>query len=211
VRWFAIILALLFAGPITALNVTDGDTFSDQGVTYRLEGIDAPELAQVCGTAQTRQWKCGEQAKEYLARLMRAGEVRCSRHGTDAYGRVIATCSAGGVDLGAQMVASGHAWAFTKYSTRYVDEEKQALFAKLGIWSAPSVPAWEYRERAWTASAQRAPANCPIKGNISKNGRIYHTPWSRWYAKTRINTSKGERWFCSEAEALAAGWRSARW
>jgi hypothetical protein len=52
--------------------------------------------------------------------------------------------------------------------------------------------------------------NCPIKGNINSKGeRIYHTPWgSRNYDRTKINTAKGERWFCNEAEAVAAGWRA---
>jgi hypothetical protein len=48
---------------------------------------------------------------------------------------------------------------------------------------------------------------CTIKGNISANGRIYHTPASPNYTATRIDPSRGERWFCSEAEARAAGWR----
>lgn len=49
---------------------------------------------------------------------------------------------------------------------------------------------------------------CRIKGNISRSGeRIYHVPGGRWYERTRINPSKGERWFCSEEEARAAGWR----
>lgn len=64
------------------------------------------------------------------------------------------------------------------------------------------------------ASASRgvAPATggCSIKGNISRNGRIYHLPGSPSYARTAIDGSKGERWFCSEAEAVAAGWRPAR-
>lgn len=51
---------------------------------------------------------------------------------------------------------------------------------------------------------------CLIKGNVSKNGRIYHTPGSRWYDETVIDTSKGERWFCSEREAIDAGWRVPR-
>jgi endonuclease YncB( thermonuclease family) len=48
---------------------------------------------------------------------------------------------------------------------------------------------------------------CLIKGNISSAGRIYHLPGSDSYDKTRIDESAGERWFCTEAEALAAGWR----
>ena len=51
---------------------------------------------------------------------------------------------------------------------------------------------------------------CDIKGNISGNGRIYHLPGGAHYARTRIDESKGERWFCSESEARAAGWRPAR-
>jgi len=54
------------------------------------------------------------------------------------------------------------------------------------------------------------PGNYPIKGNINAKGeKIYHAPWSKHYAATKIDTSKGERWFCSEAEAKAAGWRAA--
>ena len=55
-------------------------------------------------------------------------------------------------------------------------------------------------------------ASCNIKGNISFNTgeRIYHVPGQKYYAETIISPSKGERWFCSEKEALAAGWRKAR-
>jgi endonuclease YncB( thermonuclease family) len=53
-------------------------------------------------------------------------------------------------------------------------------------------------------------SNCRIKGNISESGRIYHVPGSEWYERTQINPAKGERWFCSEAEAKAAGWRAPR-
>ena len=52
--------------------------------------------------------------------------------------------------------------------------------------------------------------NCLIKGNISPGGRIYHLPGSDSYDKTRIDEARGERWFCTEAEALEAGWRPAR-
>ena len=49
--------------------------------------------------------------------------------------------------------------------------------------------------------------NCLIKGNIGASGRIYHVPGSDSYDKTRIDEASGERWFCTEAEARAAGWR----
>jgi hypothetical protein len=63
----------------------------------------------------------------------------------------------------------------------------------------------------WERAAETPPAGCPIKGNIGAEGeRIYHTPWSPWYARTKIDEDKGERWFCDEAEAIEAGWRPAR-
>ena len=48
-----------------------------------------------------------------------------------------------------------------------------------------------------------------IKGNITRTGQVYHMPWSPWYGKTRVDARRGERWFCSEDEAIAAGWRPA--
>jgi len=51
---------------------------------------------------------------------------------------------------------------------------------------------------------------CRIKGNISQSGRIYHVPGSPSYDQTKIDESKGERWFCTEEEARAAGWRAPR-
>lgn len=61
-----------------------------------------------------------------------------------------------------------------------------------------------------TPPAMQPSGRCLIKGNISQNGRIYHVPGSPSYDSTKIDESKGERWFCSEAEARAAGWRPPR-
>jgi hypothetical protein len=53
---------------------------------------------------------------------------------------------------------------------------------------------------------------CDIKGNISGHTgeRIYHVPGQRYYGDTVVNPLFGERWFCSEAEARAAGWRRSK-
>jgi len=52
---------------------------------------------------------------------------------------------------------------------------------------------------------------CNIKGNVSTQGeRIYHVPGQKYYDDTRISASHGERWFCSEEEARAAGWRRSK-
>ena len=116
-----------------------------------------------------------------------------------------------GRDIGATMVSEGMAYAFVKYSADYVAEEKQAQSMKTGLWRGDFQKPWEYRAEKWEVAEQEAPDGCPIKGNISENGRIYHAPWSPWYKKTKIDEAKEERWFCSEAEAVSAGWRAPKW
>ena len=64
--------------------------------------------------------------------------------------------------------------------------------------------------RACCASPFAQPG-CVIKGNVSSSGeRIYHVPGQRYYDTTLINELQGERWFCTEPEAIAAGWRKAK-
>jgi hypothetical protein len=88
--------------------------------------------------------------------------------------------------------------------------EEAAKAAGRGLWQTTFEGPWVYRSQRWEAAAQEAPEGCPIKGNINREGeRIYHTPWgSQWYERTKITEMSGERWFCDEAEALAAGWRA---
>ena len=188
------------------VRIVDGDTFDLDGVRIRIDGIDAPEFGQRCGA-----WSCGKAALEQLSALVGDGGLICDSHGEDGYGRTIATCYVGSTDIGAEMVRTGYAWAFVKYSDKYMAQEAQARSDHLGIWQYNSVPAWEYRAAKWTAAEQVAPQGCPIKGNISESGKIYHAPWSPWYEKTRVDEAKGERWFCGEANAVASGWRAPRW
>lgn len=61
-----------------------------------------------------------------------------------------------------------------------------------------------------TSTATTKKEGCVIKGNISSGGKIYHVPGCNSYEKTGIDESAGERWFCSEDEAVAAGWRKAK-
>ena len=205
-----ILILLLFAAPVYAqVRVVDGDTLDIGETRYRLEGIDAPEAGQTCQTPKGT-WKCGKEATEALIALVSQANVICAPVTVDDFGRTIATCSADGRDLGAEMTQRGLAWAFRKYSDSYNAEETKAKIEGLGIWSAPNAPAWEYRAAKWEVAEQKTPEGCPIKGNISSSGKIYHTPWSRDYGRTRISLSKGERWFCSEAEAIRAGWRPPR-
>ncbi|MEM7478213.1 MAG: thermonuclease family protein [Planctomycetota bacterium] len=191
-------------------EVIDGDTIEIGETTIRLHGIDAPEYGQKCNTSGSRAWQCGKAAKEELI-VLTNGNVRCEGDELDDYGRLIAVCWIGDAEINRAMVESGHAWAFVKYSKDYIDAEAIARSSKAGVWQAETQTPWEFRAERWQVAEQEAPEGCPIKGNISRSGRIYHPPWSPWYSRTKIDTSKGERWFCDEAEALDAGWRPPRW
>lgn len=192
-------------------RVIDGDTLAFGPRHVRLMGIDAPELAQRCGTGVG--WACGQWARGQMVRLTGRRQVVCEGAEYDRYRRLIARCRVGQTDLGAAMVTAGAAMAYLRYSQAYLVQDRAAHAAGRGIWSGPmqSPAAFRAAERQGKARSDSAPpVGCAIKGNISARGRIYHLPGQPGYAATRISPSRGERWFCSEAEARAAGWRAAR-
>lgn len=216
----ALALPLMFwngldARPLPAISpavsgsakVIDGDTIDIGGTRVRLEGIDAPEAAQTCGQRWIGTWPCGQAASTELARLVNGTQVDCDSRGIDKYGRMLGVCFADGRDINAEMVRRGLAWAFVKYSTTYERVEADARTRKVGIWQGEAQPPWEYRHARWSTAEPAAPQGCAIKGNLTANGRIYHMPWSPWYDQIRMDPDKGKRWFCTEAEAVAAGWR----
>jgi endonuclease YncB( thermonuclease family) len=201
-------------------SIIDGDTIEIHGQRIRLFGIDAPEHDQLCEAAGT-QYRCGQQAALALADRIGKQTVDCVPRDVDQYGRVVAVCSAGGEDLNAWMVRQGWALAYRHYSTIYVADEDTAHLAGAGIWRGTFDAPWDWRRGQRQGAAQvqsQAPVasganagECVIKGNISSKGeRIYHLPGGEYYDATVIDTAKGERWFCTEAEAVAAGWRRSK-
>jgi len=70
---------------------------------------------------------------------------------------------------------------------------------------------WSANKGQGVTKSQNSPNDsCAIKGNINASGeKIYHLPGCGSYSKTQIDESNGEKWFCNEAEARAAGWRKA--
>lgn len=209
-----LLAAFLLIRPASALELSgmpeifDGDTLRIAGQKIRLHGIDAFENGQDCQRG-ARHYNCGAAAENALSALAKDG-LTCRGDSVDGYDRLIAVCRARGRDINAAMVRAGHALAFRRYSEDYVAQEDDARAARAGAWAGSFITPWEFRAAKWDAASQSAPdPACPIKGNINRKGvRIYHTPWSRSYERTRINVSKGERWFCNEAEAEAAGWRA---
>lgn len=191
-------------------SVVDGDTIEIHGTRIRLHGIDAPESGQSC-VKQSKRWRCGQQAAITLADKIGNRAVTCEEKDRDRYKRVVAVCRTGDEDLNGWMVAEGWALAYRRYSRDYIPQENTASKSKVGMWQGEFIAPWDWRRgKRLAVKPTQKPAACLIKGNISRNGRIYHVPGGQYYDRTRINKSKGERWFCSEAEARAAGWRRSK-
>jgi hypothetical protein len=190
---------------------------------------DAPESRQLC-RLDGKPWQCGKDATNALADKIARRLVTCEDLGRDRYKRMVARCTVTGEDLEEWMVVNGWAVAYRRFSLDYVEEEAEAQSARRGIWAGEFVKPWEWRrgkrleisaskecdvcarrhKRLLNERLLKRSEKCAIKGNINRKGeRIYHMPGQEAYGLTRINPGKGERWFCSEAQVTAAGWRKA--
>ena len=138
---FSLSASVVAAG---SAEIVDGDTLRIGGVAYRLHGIDAPEKAQTCRRGGV-DWLCGQEASAYLRSLVRDREVTCEPRDKDRYGRIVAACYAGGVDLGREMVIAGLAWSYRRYSLDYAADEDAARAAAVGVWSADAIAPWNWR------------------------------------------------------------------
>lgn len=223
---FASLIALSVPSVATAqviegpAEVIDGDSLRVAGTELRLFGVDAPEFSQSCFNNGS-EVACGAMAKDILAGLIGNAVLTCQPRDTDTYGRIVATCRTSGVDIGEALVEAGWATAFRRYGNDYVAAEMQARAARAGIWQ------WEFQmPEDYRASQQAEPqprmaqasprpagrarryegnGQCLIKGNHSRRGDwIYHLPGMPYYDATRA-----EAYFCTEAEAQAAGYRRA--
>ena len=199
-------------------SVIDGDTIEIHGTRIRFYGIDAPETDQLCYlNGETNH--CGQRAAIALADKIGNHVVSCAPKDRDKYGRTVAVCHVQDIDLNAWMVRNGWALAYRQYSIAYVPEEKQAKQEKAGIWQGNFTPPWEWRHVAehsqyttTLSQPDKSAGPCLIKGNINRRGEhIYHVPGDKYYDRTIITPSRGERWFCTEADAQAAGWRRSKW
>lgn len=125
---------------VGSAGVVDGDGLRIGGERIRLHGVDAFERGQMCGDQP-----CGQLSAEHLDRLTRGTEVRCTPLDVDRYGRVVARCTARGVDIGAAQVEAGLALAYRRYSLDYVPQEAAARRARRGAWATDFTPPDEWR------------------------------------------------------------------
>lgn len=196
-------------GRATAVS---GDTLRVGSSLVKLTSIEAPDRAQRCPGPASKRWKCGEAAQEALSKAVRGRQVRCEGAGSpDANGRVEATCKVDGADIAGQLVRDGAVFSASSLIGGYSSQERDARARKVGLWRVDAVerPS-EWKSKLWETAKKAAPDGCPIKGQVSSGKKTYLAPWTPDYESARVRTSRGERWFCSESEAIAAGWREAQ-
>lgn len=129
-----------------SVHVVDGDTIDLDEQRFRLAGFDAPERHQKCHDANGMEWNCGQAATDALEMLSQIrGDVSCSSSGTDSFGRIVASCSINGVDVGAHLVEMGLAVNDPRYSPDYSAEETQARDQKTGVHSGRYLAPWDWR------------------------------------------------------------------
>ena len=136
----------LFSNNLYASHVTviDGDTIRLGDVKIRFSGIDAPEINQTC-VASEGKVACGKISKDILIAKVTNNKISCTDEGKDVYGRVLGECFVNGESLSSYLVREGFAFAYRKYSNKYIQDEEYAKFNNLGMWSMEFEYPWDYR------------------------------------------------------------------
>jgi len=235
----ALLLASVFASPARAATATvrDGGTLQLGNVTYRLDGIDAPAFDQICIDEHADSWACGIEARDQLAKLVGGKQVRCDDLGADPgfKKRRLGVCKVEGetTSLSQLLVRQGFALNVDISATgRFGIDEARAKEDRQGLWKGCFAAPREFRvgkkDGALLGGSCRAdrdrqirevifpddlvmPPSCSIKGKFAVRARvtgnlgIYHLQTCRSYP----GLGNPDRWFCSEDDAQAAGFRRA--
>jgi micrococcal nuclease len=205
---------------VKVTRIIDGDTIEiEGGKKIRYIGIDTPETVHPDKEVQCFGYEATNKNKE----LVENKEIEIEKDVSDTgrYGRLLRYVWMDSIFVNDYLVRQGYAYASSyppdiKYQDQFSKAQQEATANNRGLWGQ-CVPK-EEKEETTTIQATPTPyalpgqpENCVIKGNISHKNKekIYHVPGCASYNQTVINEAKGERWFCSEEEAVAAGWRKA--
>jgi micrococcal nuclease len=193
-------------------KVVDGDTIElENGSRLRYIGIDTPETVDPKSPVQCFGRESSAKNKELVEGKKVRLELDVSNE--DRYGRLLRYVYVGDTFVNEYLVREGFAKASSyppdvKYQDKLRTAEASARASNKGLWSSCTVAGSTSQNYNVSGSLG---GDCKIKGNISSSGeKIYHLPSGNFYSKTVIDESKGERWFCSESEAQAAGWRASK-
>ena len=144
----SLLISLITYSHTNAQNVqiTDGDTIKINGEKIRFSGIDTPEMKQTCienGIINP----CGVTAKKILIDKISNNEVICISEGKDQYKRTLAECFVNDESLSSYLVRSGYAFAYRRYSKKFIADEEYAKFNKIGMWSMKFDYPWDWRKK----------------------------------------------------------------
>jgi len=128
-----------------SLRVVDGDTIVLNGEKIRFTGIDTPELKQTC-LKDDQELDCGMTAKMLLVKKIGNNTPECISEGKDVYKRTLAECFINGESLSSFLVRSGYAFAYRKYSKKFVKDEEHAKKIKIGMWAMKFEFPWDFRK-----------------------------------------------------------------
>ena len=128
------------------INITDGDTIKINGEKTRFSGIDTPELKQNC-IKEGQSNPCGITAKQILIDKIGNNKVICISEGKDQYKRTLAECYVNDESLSSYLVRRGYAFAYRRYSKKFIIDENYAKFNKLGMWSMEFDYPWDWRKK----------------------------------------------------------------
>ena len=103
--------------------VIGGDTIRIANTRVRLYGINVPEVKQAC-TVNGKAWRCGQEAKNELNKIITKKWVTFSKNNMDRYRRVVAVCRVGSINLNAWMFENGWVVAYIRFSKDYVEDER---------------------------------------------------------------------------------------
>ena len=128
------------------IKIIDGDTIHLNGEKIRFTGIDTPELKQTC-TKNNEVILCGIEARKLLIKKIGKNKVQCTKVGKDQYKWTLAECFVKDLSLSSFLVREGYAFAYRKYSKKFVNDEDYARENNLGMWSMNFEYPWDYRKK----------------------------------------------------------------
>jgi endonuclease YncB( thermonuclease family) len=234
-----VLVAFLSASQAPAANaiVRDGSTLQFANVTYRLDGIEAPPIDQICIDEHAESWTCGLEARDQLTKLIGGRQVRCDDLGADpAYGkRHLGVCKIEGetTSLSQLLIDQGFGLNVEASATgRFKVDEARAREDRKGLWKGCFVAPEEFRRGkkdgpllGGSCPAERdreirdvlfpddlaMPAGCNIKGKFAVRARVTGNLgiYHLQACRSYPGLTKPDHWFCSEEDAQAAGFRRA--
>ena len=128
------------------IKIIDGDTIRLNNEKIRFTGIDTPELKQTCNKNNEIIY-CGIEARQLLIDKIGKYKVNCIREGKDRYNRTLAECFVNDLSLSKYLVREGYAFAYRKYSKKFISDEDFAKKNKIGMWSMNFEYPWDWRKK----------------------------------------------------------------